>query len=198
MGRDAHADLVASFGNATVRPFFAVKLIFPDADGDDVEHRFWTGLGDKTILSATYAGAGDLLTISSTEENSDLAAKGITIALKTTNEFILTMRERPYQGNPITVYLGALNAYGGVVQQPFVYFDGFIDQLAYTISATEAEIELTAEHRLLRVQKANGRKLTYQDHQMDTTNGLTFEEGTSDAGLSFITRIAEQELSWGS
>ena len=58
MSRTIDANLLAALIADDVEAFIAVDLSF---DSEDL--RLWTGLGDKTINSETFTGAGNLIGI---------------------------------------------------------------------------------------------------------------------------------------
>jgi hypothetical protein len=194
MGRTLHTDLTTHFEGDVVRPFFAVKVKLPNAEGTDVWNYLWTGLGTITLwegdilLEQDFTGLGDIMTIGAVTENQDLAAKGITIELRTSTEFIYVTRDRKYQGNPITVYLGATDEDGEAIGEPFVFFDGFLDQMSYKADGKSVGITLTAEHKLIRLAKTTGKKYTHEDQIM---------VHSADDGFDLLTAIASREINWG-
>lgn len=189
MARSLDSNLKTNFQSDSVRPFFAVKVKLPNASNVNVTNYMWTGIGDLTLFSnQTYTGLGDLLSIGTLTENQDLAAKGCTINLRTTNEFILITRDRDYQGNEITIYLGAQDDNGAVIGDPFVFFDGFLDQMSYTMSGKDVQLKATAEHKLIRLQKSSNNKYTHENQQ---------ERYSGDLGFNLQTAIANRQLTWG-
>jgi len=189
MARTLDTNLKANFQSSAVRPFFAVKVKLPNATNHDVLNYMWTGIGDLTLFTnETYTGMGDLLSIGTVTENQDLAAKGCTINLRTTNEFILITRDRDYQGNEIKIYLGAQDDNGAVIGDPFMFFDGFLDQMSYTMSGKDVQLQATAEHKLIRLQKTSTGRYTHNDQQT---------KHSGDKGFNLQTAIANRQLTWG-
>lgn len=194
MGRGLHSDLETHFEGSVVKPFFAVQVKLPDADGFDIWNYLWTGVGtitlweDDIIKEQDYTGLGDIMSIGAVEENQDLAAKGINIQIRTTAEFIYITRDRKYQGNPIKVYLGATDANGEAIGEPFTFFEGFLDQMSYKADGNDVAINLTAEHKLIRLSKTTGKKYTHEDQTQVHSN---------DLGFNLLSAIASRELNWG-
>jgi len=189
MARTLDSQLKANLQTDNVRPFFAVKVKLPDSNNTDVWNYMWTGLGDLTLFSnETYTGLGDLLSVGGVTENQDLAAKGCAINLKTTSEFILVTRDRDYQGNEIKIYLGALDNTGAVIGDPFMFFDGFLDQMSFTMTGKDVMLQATAEHKLIRLQKSSNRRFTHEDQ---------IQRFPNDNGFNLQTAIANRQLTWG-
>ena len=76
MSRDLQSSITTALEGEVVQPYMAVDLAF-----DGANLRLWTGVGDLTISSNTYTGAGTLLSISNIEETAEIAAKGATLVL---------------------------------------------------------------------------------------------------------------------
>lgn len=194
MGRSLHTDLNTHFEGSVVKPFFAVQVKLPNNQGVDTWNYLWTGLGTLTlwegdiILEQDYTGLGDIMKIGAVTENQDLAAKGITIELRTSAEFIYVTRDRKYQGNPIKVYLGATDDNGEAIGTPFTFFEGFLDQMSYKADGKSVGISLTAEHKLIRLAKSTGKKYTHEDQSM---------VHSTDLGFNLLTAIASREINWG-
>lgn len=186
-----------------VHLFVACKVTLPDANGDDEIHRLWTGYGDLTIDLAgsavgypheehnqVYSGVGDLLAVSEMTENSDLGARGITITLATTadNEFLVTLRERAYQGKPVEVFIGMLHADEGTTIGLMSMFSGFADQMIFSQQPSQVLVTLTAESKLIRLSKSSNRYLTKEDQAL---------EFPDDKGLDFVYDLKEKKVLWG-
>ena len=187
MARTLPTQLAAEFQDDELRPFFAVQITFPDANGNDVVNKFWTGLGNLFVSPDTYTGLGDLLSVSDVTENADLGASGLKIQLQATSEFVTILRDRKYQGKKVEAYIGALNENGSSIGQ-VKFFDGFADQMTFSQTKDAINITLTAENKLIRLSKGSGRTLTYEDQNTYYPN---------DTGLKYMVAIQEQELTWG-
>jgi hypothetical protein len=183
--------------------FVACKVTMPDENGDDEIHRLWTGYGDLTIdldpglagyahaeHNQVYSGVGDLLAVSEISENSDLAARGITLTLVSTadNEFLTTFRDRQYQSKPVEVFIGMLDPDTGSTRGLMNMFSGFADQMIFSQQPNQILLTLTAESRLIRLSKSSNRYLTKEDQAM---------EFPDDRGLDFVYDLKEKKVLWG-
>ena len=82
--------------------FFAVKAEF---DTDDIF--VWSGTDDLVIGSDTYTGAGNLLSISNSEDNLELKSNGLVVALSGMDTTIVNYAlTENYQNRPITIFMG--------------------------------------------------------------------------------------------
>ena|SRR6056297_3258541 len=92
--RDITTVVQNALDDAVIEPFFAVEFDFSSGPV-----RVWTGVGEATIDGNTYTGTGTLLGISSVEETSEIAVRGVTLTLTgVPSEVISLALQEPYQG----------------------------------------------------------------------------------------------------
>ena len=183
MTRGLNASFEAELLMEEFRPFLAAKFEF---DGGDV--RLWSGIGDKTILGETYTGAGDLLTLSAAGETDDLRAEGSRYTLSGVNAAIISLAlQEPYQGRPVTLYIGALNASGAPIADPQAINKGRMDVMQISDQGETATIELTVESELRALERAPERRYTPEDQKIDFP---------LDKGLDFIPRLQDVDVVW--
>lgn len=167
-----------------VRPIYLVKMEF---DSGDVN--LWSGMGSLTFGGDTYLGAGDLLSIGSVTESSDLSATGISINLAGIKQSLVSIaRDEPYQGRNITLYLGALDDSGDIIASPVVMFNGFMDVMGISDSGETSTISITAENKLISFERTSVRRFTAEDQKIDYPN---------DKGFEYVAKIQEKEIIWG-
>ncbi|MDA7760655.1 hypothetical protein N8909_01300 [bacterium] len=137
-----------------------------------------------------YTPAGSLLSISSTNENSDLGTSGITIQLSGCDNTLVTIaRDTEFQGASVIVWIFQLDENLDRVEPSIRYFTGILDNMVYRQSGNEIIIEVSCENFLVRLDDRNIRRYTHED-QKDAV-------GSGDSGLTFVEDIAEQKLVWG-
>lgn len=169
--------------DAVFSPALFVKASFSN------ELRLWTGYGTKTIYPSAYTGAGDLLSITSVQENSDLGTSGISITLSGCNNTIVTaIRDEEFQGNDIVVYLASVSQNSTSVANYTEFFRGFMDNATYVQDGDSITIKLDCENHLARLSRTNQRLYTKEDQK---------KFGGNDLGLDYVESIAEQKLVWG-
>jgi len=167
-----------------LQPFFAVKLNF-----DSGALRLWTGYGEVTVASETYTGGGQFLGISPVEETVEVAARGVTMSLNGIDASLITYAlTENYQTRSAKVYLGVISS-GAVVADPYLVFDGRMDVMTIEDNGETANIAMTAESRLIDLERPKLRRYTSEDQKLNHPN---------DIGLDFVASLQEKEIAWGS
>jgi len=167
-----------------VRPITLVQCAF-----DSGNLNLWSGIGDLTVDSVDYVGAGSLLSIGEIAETSELSANGITVTLSgVTSPLLAKARDEDYQGRELKVLLGAMDAANGVISDPVVVFSGFMDTMVINDGGETATIQVTVENRLIEFERTRVRRYTAEDQKIDYP---------TDKGLEFVAEMAEKEIIWG-
>lgn len=105
-------------------PFNAVKIEFPGYTA-----RVWSGLGQLTIDSETYQGAGKMLGVSTTGGSLNGGAERPAIYWTTTNAVDRDeLSDYVVQGSPVFIYFGQLTRETGAIKGVRLVFAGRIDQ----------------------------------------------------------------------
>ena len=137
----------------------------------------------------TYTGAGDLLAVSGFSESADLSAQGITLTLSGMNTAVVQeARDEDYQGKAVKLRLGAFDANGAIADEPFDVFNGFMDVISIDDEGESSAISLTAENKLIRLQRSNERRYTAEDQKI---------KHPTDKGFEFVTKIQDFQIQWG-
>lgn len=185
MSRDISSVLAQAIEQQVVYPFFAVELAF---DNDQVL-RFWTGLGTLNYNSLEWYGTGNLLTLDSIEETSEIAAKGATITLSgVPTEVVSLALSEPYQGRRATIYFGA-HVEGQLDSASMTeVFSGYMDQMSIEEGPTTSSIQLTVENKLIDLERPRSARFTsaYQKSLYP-----------DDLGLDFVEDLQTKQISWG-
>ena len=167
-----------------VRPIILVQCAF-----DSGNLNLWNGVGNLTVSSVDYVGAGTLLNIGQIAETSELQANGITVTLSgITDPLLAKARDEDYQGRELKVLLGAMDASNGVISTPVNVFSGFMDTMVINDSSETATIQIAVENRLIEFERTRVRRYTAEDQLIDFPN---------DKGLEFVADMAEKEIVWG-
>jgi len=167
-----------------VRPIILVQCAF-----DSGNLNLWNGVGNLTVSSVDYVGAGTLLAIGEIAETSELQANGITVTLSgITDPLLAKARDEDYQGRELKVLLGAMDASNGVISTPVNVFSGFMDTMVINDSSETATIQIAVENRLIGFERTRVRRYTAEDQLIDFPN---------DKGLEFVADMAEKEIVWG-
>ena len=181
MTRGLGDNIETAIGQTVVQPFFTVDLLF-DSPNDLY---FWSGIGDLSLDSNTYTGAGDLLAVSELRESSDIAAYGATLTLSgiPTSLINLALAE-PYQGRKAIVKFGVITDSGTYAS---VVFTGLMDQMTINMGPQDSTITLAVESRLVDLNRARTRRYTEADQK---------SEFASDEAFDFVTRLQGESLEW--
>jgi hypothetical protein len=180
MSRDISPNLASNLSDTVVYPFFAVDIDFTSGP-----LYIWSGVGDLTIGTKTYLGAGQLLNISSVEETTEIEAKGATITMSgIPSSFLFLALTEPYQGRECKIYFGMSN-------NPSQYaevFAGELDQMNISEEASTATIAVTVENVLIKLERPVVRRFTNEDQKSRFPN---------DKGLEYVASLQDKEVFWG-
>ena len=205
MSRDLSAITIESLEEGVVYPFFATELRF----SSNIV-RMWTGQGTLVLADGTqWIGLGQLLSISSVEETSEMAVKGASISLSGIPSELLSLAlSEPYQGRVAKIYFGTF-LQGSILQESASYillqngsrinlesmstgfnelFSGYMDQMNIEESGETSTIELAVENKLIDLERARVARFT---------SGYQKSIYPSDLGLDFIEDLQDKRISWG-
>lgn len=150
--------------------------------------RLHTGLGDLTINSETYDGAGSLLSISEVEDDSELASKGLSISLSGMDQTVLDYAlTENYQNRPITLHMAFLQGNTDVAGE-FILFKGRMTNMTISDSVSGAIITLSAENRLTDLERPSNLRYTSESQK------FLF---SGDKGMDFVASLQTAEFNWG-
>ena len=184
MSRDLSTAMQTVTTDSVVRPFFLVTLDFPTGSIN-----FWSGGGNLVHGQTTYIGAGDLLSVSSFEEKTDLAAVGAAITLNgIKTSLVQKARDENYQGRAASIKLGAFDTTGNIIADPVTMFSGFMDVMVINEGAEYSEITVTLENKLLQLERSKERRYTDGDQRLDYPD---------DDGFEFVAALQDYEIVWG-
>lgn len=167
-----------------IRPFLLVKLAFDSGDLN-----LWTGYGDLSWGGDTYTGAGDLLGMEAIEETAEVRSTGVALQLSGVPSSLISLAlNEDYQGRPATLWLGAFDASGAIISDPYQLFKGAMDVMEPVDEGDTARFTLMVESRLIDLRKPRPRRYTAEDQK------ITFPD---DKGFDQVTAIQNVEIVWG-
>lgn len=187
MARQASPDLVAALAQPSVR---LVGFLEGRFTGGTVN--FWTGVGEISFNGKTWIGAGNLVGISEIEESSDVKAIGVTFSLNgIPSEIVSAALQDVHQGDPMDCWIGAFDVDTGVlICDPVddLLFNGKADVPTISDDGQTATIAVTAENRLIDLERARERRYTPEDQHIDYPG---------DKGFDYVAALQSQDIVWG-
>ena len=182
------AALVDLLGEDNQILFLAVKLEF-----DTETLRFWNGKNNLIVKEGgsdtTYLGAGDLLSVSGIEENLEMSAGGITVALAGMNAEVLNLAlNEEYQNRRISILLGQLSGGTDISAGTMTIFSGRMQTMQIQDDPDGSTITLNAESRLVDMERPSNLRYTNESQQFVSDGDTCF---------SRVSALQDKEILWG-
>lgn len=188
MSRSLTAAMQAVATAEVVRPLIFVEAYF-DSNAPTSYLYLWSGFGQLTYGGKTYVGAGNLLNISSIQENVELRANGAQVTLSgITSPLLDKAKDEDYQGRELVIKLGAMDENNSVIADPVIVFSGFMDTMTITDGGETATINVSVENRLIEFERTRVRRYTDNDQRIEYPN---------DDGFEYVAEIQEKNIVWG-
>jgi hypothetical protein len=166
-----------------IEPVLLTELYF-----DTETIRLWTGMTDLSYGGNSFIGASKLLNISMIDEGKEISAKGVTISLNGVDSSLISYAiTENYRGRLVEIYLAFL-VNNAIVADPYKVFSGYMDTMQIGDTGQTCDLVLTAESRLIDLQRPRSRRYTGEDQKIDYPN---------DLGLDFVTSIQDVKIKWG-
>jgi len=164
--------------------FFAVKAEF---DTDDIF--VWSGTDDLVIGSDTYTGAGNLLSISNSEDNLELKSNGLVVALSGMDTTIVNYAlTENYQNRPITIFMGYVMGGTNEVAGTLTLFKGRMTSLVINDTPEGSTVTIDAENRLVDLDRPSNLRYT-----KESQNFLH----SGDTGFNRVASLQDKQINWG-
>ena len=184
MSRGASNDFNALTAGQTLEPFLAVEMLFDSPN----EVRAWSGFGTLTIDGDDYTGAGTIMQVSAIEETSEIAARGANFTLTgIPSELVSLALSEPYQGRVVNVWFGLFDVTAGA-SEVIKMFSGLMDVMTINDDPNSVTITMSAENRLIQLERPNVSRYTSEDQKRKYPN---------DLGFDFVNDIQDKEIKWG-
>jgi hypothetical protein len=206
MSRSVSSGFSDAIQRDVVQPFLAVDLAF-----DSGNVRAWTGLGTLSVGGVDYVGTATIMSVSPIEETIEIAARGAQFVLTGIPSDLLSLAlSEPYQGRTAKIYFGMmsvperllteagaiittenllpLDISSGKQSELVEIFSGFMDTMQIADEVDTSTITLTAENRLISLERPNTRRYTSEDQK---------REFSADLGLDFVNDLQDKEIKWG-
>ncbi len=188
MSRGLTAGFLTAADAGTVYPAILASFDFSGADIN-----VWTGIGDLLWNGTTFSGIGDLGGVSAIEESEETRANGLSFTLNgISSAMVSSILSEDYRNRTCTVYLALFASLTATapITSPATMFVGRMDQAILDDDGDTATINLTAESRLIDLQRARERRYTDEDQRANPSY-------TADLGLQYVAGLQDKELMWG-
>jgi hypothetical protein len=184
MSRDLTATNESAAAASTIAPVLFLDLGF---DSGTVRVHSW--LGDITWGGHTYTGVGQLGTVGTVDEDSELSRTPITLTLSgIPTSLVSAVLNEYYQGRTATLYLGYLNTTTlALVDDPFVAYRGRMDE-PNVVQGEHLTVTVSVESRFAAWDRPLVRRYNDADQQ---------SRYPGDLGLQFVEQSTEKQIAWG-
>ena len=183
MSRGLPTGFQSAVSAPVVRPAFLVELDWPSGTV-----YVWTGYGNISWGGHTFVGTGHIGKISEIKESGDLSANGVTLSLSgIPSGLIAEALANDAQGKPAKIWLAAFSADGSLAADPYLVFDGKIDQTEIEDSGDTATISVQLQKELVD-NRSGARRYTHEDQQIDYPG---------DMGFEYVAGLATKTVTWG-
>jgi hypothetical protein len=185
MSRALDADLEAQIDADSLAPIQLVEIGTSDPDNPV---RAWSGLGDLIWNGATYIGTGIYGKVSAIEETNELKAGGVVFELSgVPSELLAVSLSSMRWGRSAKVWFAALDG-NRMVGEPYQMFAGLTDVPEIVDDGSTVTIRITAENRLIDLERPRERRYTPEDQKITDA---------SDLGFSFVAGLQDWNGVWG-
>src|SRR5688572_28366855 len=120
------------------------------------------------------------------DETGEVRATGGTIELNGCDPVVLALADTEnFQGRPVTVYKGALDAAGAVVAEPDIVYRGTIDTIDPEDEGETARVIIGVEGRAATFDRARERRCTPEDQALRFSGDKIFD---------FVAPLQDKEI----
>jgi hypothetical protein len=182
MSRDIHATVVTELSEPAVKYITMVDLRF-----DDGSLCFNSSLRSYSYDSKTFLGAGNLGSVSTVQESTQLSPATCDITLSGVNTAALSaILGQEFINRRVLIYTAFLDDADAIVATPFIYFDGLMDSVSVSYGRSPT-ISIGCRDRLSAWDRDKQRLLTDAEQK---------SRHPTDKGLEFVNPIADREIIW--
>lgn len=148
-----------------------------------------TWLGPVVWNSVTWQGLGNFVSVQPIKETSDVSANSVSFVLSGVPPSLVTeVFNNRSRGRPCTLWFGCYSAAGALLADPQVIFAGRMNQPAIADQGADCTISLSAESRLVDLQRPRERRYTDQDQK---------NYYPTDNFLKFVAGLQDRQILWG-
>jgi hypothetical protein len=168
-------------------------MLMASFDFSGAQINLHTGTGEFFYNGLTFSGIGDMGGISAIEETEETRANGLNFSLNgIPSAMVSSILSENYRNRVCTVDLALFASLTATspITAPATLFVGRMDQCFMDDDGETATINLTAESRLVDLQRSRERRYTDEDQRANPSF-------TADLGLQYVAGLQDKELMWG-
>lgn len=188
MSRDLTTEVGTEVAQSVIRPVVFVELDYPSGfvrvNSTDRILAFETGTESGV---EQFLGIGQLGSISSIGENTELQASRISLTLSGVNPVNVSAAFEKAQGRRGRIWFGFLDSSWQIITDPVLMFVGLIDNTEIELGDT-GTITVNLNNRFIEWSRDKNRRYTNEDQQAEFPGDRFFE---------FIPQAVEKEIIWG-
>jgi hypothetical protein len=193
--------MTPAVATALCAPYVRIALLASMQFASSTEY-VWTGIGPFAWNGMTFQGVGDMGSVSTISEDSNVEAKGITIELNgiSPNNLTNVLSETRILGL-VQIWLAVFDPVTGVlISDPVMIYQGKMDEPATNDGAETCICDINVENALVDLNRPCYRRYTNDDQQLDLAATLTrlgLPATTLDTGMRFVPGLQERVTFWG-
>ena len=186
MARGLSSSVKTELATGNIRPVHLIDINFATP-------LFITDCGfaltsDVSGTSRTYTASGHILGIGNTQEGSTPIKNSFNLTLSGVDQsFVSIALNENIINATVQLYRAFLNSSNAIISDPFLLFDGFIDQYSIDADTTTSLIGLNITSHWGNFEKVSGRRTS------DTSQQRFF---SGDKGFEF-SALTVQDIRWG-
>lgn len=200
----------ANLSAASLRPFFAVELMF------DNPFYFWSGTGSITIDGIEYTGLGTLIAVTELQETTDVRAANAQVTLSAISSSLLSAAlNNTYHGRLARIKFGLdrldyeflqqetgdlilqetgarISVAAGSPALLATLFVGYMDMITIADGGEEATLQLDIESKLVDLERPRVVRYTTEAQALRFPNAAQ-----PDLAFEYTNDLQERRLMWG-
>ena len=158
------------------------------------------GIGTYTWGGNSWLGVGNLGSISSIQEGSEVSPYSLTLTLSALDSTMSGQAlQEDYYMNDVTIYMGVLSEDDLLIDTPVQVWAGFMDVMTITAGASGGDtISLVCESELAKFDRSSNLKYTHANQQKKDSSDFFFEFLKDIEGIKIKWKSLKSENLTGS
>jgi len=182
MARSLSASIISELATNSLNP---VELVYLGVENG---YYFTDHYKNITFDSNTYASSSVYLGSSEASESSEVAVNNLVVNFSGADQVIISLfLQNEYMDKRAWVYRGFLNDSQELISEPFLLFDGRIENLNIEENETTSNVNISIASHWADFDKIKGRRTNTNSQRLHFS---------SDKGFDYASQTAK-EIKWG-